>query len=320
MTMPQPAKTITELFGSGLKNWGRWGADDQIGAINFLTPEQVVRGAKCVRSGKTFPLGLEILRPGGDPSIDIRGPIKKFMSADKSDFIAGTIEPMGGGTEYADDFMMLYLQASTQVDALGHVWYDDKLYNGYDAQTTIGGLKNCDIKPIADHGIVGRGVLLDIPRYRGVDVLSANEQVTLADLLGAAEKQGVEIQKHDILLIRTGWITVFYKDGMAAMMGGGEPGITDEPELIAWYHEMEFPTHGSDTIGGECSFSPISGTVLPLHSALMVNLGSPFQELMWLEDLADDCAADGQYDFMYVCSPLRIHTGTGSPVNPLAIK
>lgn len=311
---------VSEVHKDFPKNWGRWGDADEIGALNYLDAAQAVRAAQSVRSGRRFALSLEILRPGGDPAIAIRGQVKKFMTADKGFFATGQLSPMGGGIEYCDDLVIMYLQASTQIDALGHVWYDDQLWNGYSADVTIGTLRKCSVKPMADHGIVGRGVLLDIPRYKAVQRLGANQQVTLADLLGCAESQGVALEKRDILLIRTGWLPIFYEQGMDALMGAGEPGITDEPALVHWFQEMEIPTFGSDTIGGEQSFSSVSGIVLPLHGALMRNLGIPFQEMLWLEDLAADCAADRQYDFMYVVSPLKIHGGTGSPINPLAIK
>lgn len=318
MTTTQP--NVSEAHKGYPKNWGRWGADDEIGALNFLDAEQARRAAGAVRSGKRFALGLEMLRPGGDPAIAIRGQVKKFMTADKGHFRTGQLTPMGGGIEWSDDLVIMYLQASTQIDALGHVWYDDQLWNGYSADETIGTLRRCSVKPLADHGVVGRGVLLDVARFKGVPRLRANQQVTLADLLACAEAQRTPIERRDILLIRTGWLPIFYEGGMEALMGRGEPGITDEPELVRWFQEMEIPTFGADTIGGEQSYSSVSGIVLPLHGALMRNLGIPIQEMLWLEELAADCAADGQYDFMYAVSPLKIHGGTGSPINPLAIK
>jgi kynurenine formamidase len=225
---------------------------------------------------------------------------------------------MPGGTYYSDDAFFMYLQGSTQIDALGHIWYDDQMYNGFDAGTTNGTLRRCSVKPMADHGIVGRGVLLDVAKQHGP--LQPNQLITLEMMLATAEAQGVELRKHDILLFHTGWMPRFYEGGMEALMGGGEPGISDEKELIAWFHEMEIAAQGSDTIGGERSFSDISNTTLPLHGALLRNLGVPFLEMLWLEDLAADCAQDGQYDFLLVVSPLKVHGGTGSPINPVAIK
>jgi kynurenine formamidase len=317
--MAPATPSLVEALVGAPRNWGRWGEADEIGALNFLDRREVLRGLRSATSGDVVPLGLEILRPGGDPAIAIRGQIKKFMSADKGFFANGHLQPMGGGQEYADDAVFMYLQASTHVDALGHVWYDDTLYNGYPASTTIGGLTRCSVKPIADHGIVGRGVLVDIPRHRGCTTLAANEQVTFAEFQAAAAAQGIEFQRHDIVLIRTGRITVFYEDGIDAFLGAGQPGITDEPELIRWFHEMEICGLGSDTVTAEQSISSVSGLRIPLHAALMTNLGMPFLELLWLEDLARACERAVRNSFLFVASPLRIHTATGSPLNPLAI-
>jgi kynurenine formamidase len=312
--------SISGLFRNSVKNWGRWGPDDEIGAINFLTPAEAVRGARSVRSGKTFALSLEILSPRGDPVTGIRPRPQKFMTADKGLFMNGLVQAMPGDQEYSDDIITMYLQGSTQMDALGHVWYDDTLYNGYPASSTIGTLTKNSIRPIAEHGVVGRGVLLDVARYRGVKHLET-DQITLDELLAVAAKQGITLEKHDILLIRTGRMAMLYDEGMDAFWGPeGEAGITDEPAMIAFFHEMEFPTFGTDTLASEQTISSISGGYLPLHAAFLTNLGIPFMEMLWLDDLAADCAADGQYDFQFVTSPLKVCGGAGSPINPLAIK
>lgn len=318
--MTQPAPFLVDTLAGAPRNWGRWGADDEIGAINFLDAGEVLRGLRAAISGEVIPLGLEILRPGGDPAIGIRGQVKKFMSADKGFFENGHLPPMGSGQEYADDAVFMYLQASTHVDALGHVWHNDTLYNNNPASTTTGGLRRCSVKPIADHGIVGRGVLVDIPRFRGSATLESNEQVTFAEFQAAAAAQGVEFQPHDIVLLRTGRLTVFYEHGIAAFLGTGQPGLTDEPELIRWFHTMEIAALGSDTVTAEQSVSSVTGIRIPLHAALMTNLGIPFIELLWLEELAAACARDQRNSFLFVASPLRIHTATGSPINPLAIR
>ncbi len=323
MAEQKQVKHVSEVLKDMPTNWGRWGKDDEIGAINFLTSAEVVRGARAVQSGKTFALGVPVARKEGDPIYPGRGQPTKTMAMDKGFYINECAPLFPGGLEYADDVIFMYVQGTTQYDALGHVWYDDKLYNGYDAKTTIGGLKKCSIKPIAEHGVVGRGVLLDVPRYKGVPHLQANERITLDDLKKTAEKQKVTIEKHDILVIRTGWLSLFYKNGSDAFFPGktmAEPGIGDEPELIRWFHEMEIPSFSTDTIANEQTVSDRTGVFIPLHGALLRNLGVPFNEICWLEDLADDCAKDGKYDFMFVGAPLKIVGGTGSPVNPLAIK
>jgi kynurenine formamidase len=322
-TKPPPTKAMVEHLKDMPKNWGRWGKDDELGSINFLTPQEVLRGAKSIRSGRVFTLGVPVARREGDPIYPGRGQPVKTMNMDKGFFLNGHAQPFPGGMEYADDVIFMYVQGTTQYDALGHVWYDDKLYNGYDARTTIGGLKKCSIEPIAEHGVVGRGLLLDVARYKGKAHLDPNEQITLDDLLKTAEKQKSPIEKHDILVIHTGWLKVFYDQGADAFFpnkGMAEPGITDEPALIRWFHEMEIPSLTVDTVACEQSFSSESGYFLPLHGALLRDLGIPFNEIVWLDDLAADCAKDGQYDFLFVGAPLKLVGGTGSPVNPTAIK
>jgi kynurenine formamidase len=238
-------------------------------------------------------------------------------------YLSGRAQPLPGGLEYADDVIVMYLQGTTQYDALGHVWYGDKIYNGYDAKTTIGGLQKCSIEPIANKGVIGRGILLDIARLKGKKHLDENEPIHVADLEAAAKKQNSPIEKHDILLIHTGWLKRYYDEGLAGFFPDGqmkEPGLAYSKELVKWIHEMEIPSIGSDTIATEQTWHEESGTMIPLHMALLFHLGVVFNEISWLHDLAEDCAKDGQYTFLFVGLPLKVVNGAGSPVNPAAIK
>lgn len=317
------AKSFTELLKDSPKNWGRWGAEDEVGALNFLTSAEILRGVKAVQQGKVFMLGVPVARPGGDPIYPGRGQTTRTMAMDKGHYMNGHAHAFPGGIEYADDVIFMYLQGTTQYDALGHVWYDDQLYNGFDAKTTIGALRRCSVEKIANRGVVGRGLLLDVARYKGVKHLQANEGITLDDLLKTAEKQKSPIEKHDILLIHTGWLKRFYDEGSEAFFPNKsmtEPGLSYSPELIKWFHEMEIPSFGTDTVGSEQTMHPESGTFIPLHAALLRNLGVVFNEIDWLYDLAEDCATDGQYSFLFVGAPLKVVGGAGSPVNPTAIK
>jgi kynurenine formamidase len=312
-----------EMLKDAPKNWGRWGANDELGGLNFLTREEVLKGVKAVKTGKVFTLGVPLARPQGDPLYPSRSQPIRTMAMDKGSYISGRAQPMAGGLEYADDVIVMYLQGTTQYDALGHVWYGDKIYNGYDATTTIGGLQKCSVQPLAEHGVVGRGILLDIARLKGKDSLSLGEGITVADLEAAAKKQNTKIEKHDILLIRTGWLKRFYDKGMPGIFPDGafnEPGLAYSPELVKWFYDMEIPSIGSDTIGSEQTLHDESGTTLVLHMALLCHQGVVFNEIDWLEDLADDCAKDGQYAFLFVGAPLKVVNGAGSPVNPVAIK
>lgn len=313
--------TLHELLADAPKNWGRWGPNDEIGALNFLTSEEVLRGVRSIKQGKVITLGMAIGNKGGDPVWPGRTGAQRLMTQDKSHYVAGKLSPIAGGLEYADDFVVMFLQGSTQYDALGHTWYDDKIWNGYDAMTTTGGLEKASVFPIAQRGVVGRGILLDAARARGVDALDKGEEINLPDLLDIAQKQGVTIEKHDILVLRTGFLTRFFKEGPAKFYEGfNEPGLNYSKELVQWFYEMEIPALCTDTIANETTVHKETGIALPLHAALMCNLGIALNEICDLEELGQSCAEDKQYDFLYAAAPIKFRNATGAPVNPIAMK
>jgi kynurenine formamidase len=310
-----------DLLKDSPKNWGKWGDDDEVGALNYLTPDEVLRGVRHVRQGKVFTLQIPMGHPGGDPVWPGRRGVEKLMVLDESDWIGGKAPEFPGGLHYADDYFSGFLQGSTQYDALGHVWYDGQLYNGYDATSTIGGLAKASVARIAERGVVGRGILIDMARHRGKDRLDKGETFTHTDLEEAAAAQGTRIDQRDILVIRTGFIGSWYETTPADFYDGFlEPGLTYSPELVEWFHDKEIPNLVTDTIANEVTVDPESGVALPLHNALMRNLGVTFTEICRLDDLAADCAADGQWTFLYTAAPLNVVQGTGAPVNPVVVK
>ena len=324
MTDETPKKPISmhDLLANAPKNWGRWGPDDEVGSLNFLTSEEVMRGISSVRQGKVITLGMAIGSRGGDPVWPGRTSAQRLMTRDKSHYLSGKARNSHQGLEFADDFVVMFLQGTTQYDALGHAWYDDEIWNGYDAMTTTGGLEKASVYPIAQRGVVGRGILLDVARERGVDAMEKGEEINLPEMLAVAEKQGVTIEKHDILILRTGFLTRFFKEGAAKFYEGKfiEPGLNYSKELVEWFHEMEIPALCTDTIGNETSVHKETGVALPLHAALMRNLGIGLNEICDLEELGQSCAEDKQYTFLYVAAPIKFKQATGSPVNPVVIK
>lgn len=318
--MSSENKSVADLLADAPKNWGRWGDDDEIGSLNFLTAEEVLRGVAHIKSGKVHTLQRLIGDPKGDPVWPGRSPATRTMIMDEATWDSPEAPSYPGGLHYADDKIEAFLQGSTQYDALGHVWYGGQIWNGYDARTTVGGLDKASVEPIAQRGVVGRGVLLDIARFRGKDNLEPGETVTHEDLEACAQAQGHTIEKHDILLLRTNFLKLFFEDEKAFYDNFNEPGLTYSPELVNWFHQKEIPNLVTDTIANETTYEPESGIALPLHCALMRNLGVTLTEICDLEELAADCAADGQYSFLYAAAPLKVHRATGSPVNPLAIK
>ena len=315
------APDLKDLLKDSPTNWGKWGADDEVGSLNYLGPEQVLAAVKLVSSGKIFTLQRLIGDPKGDPVWPGRLPAERTQVLDESDWDEGGKGPaFPGGLHYADDKILAFLQGSTQYDALGHVWYDGKIWNGYDARTTIGGLDKASVSAIAERGVVGRGVLLDMARFLGKDYLGAKETYTHEDLEACAKAQGVTIEKRDILIIRTNHLQLFFEIGDVFYEDFCECGLVYSPELVEWFKDKEIPNLVTDTIANEVTTDPNTGVALTLHNALMRNLGVAFTEICDLEKLAEDCAADKRYAFFYVAAPLKITQATGSPVNPVVIK
>ena len=315
-----PAPYLGDLLKDSPSNWGKWGADDEVGSLNYLGPEQVLAAARLVSSGKTFTLQRLIGDPKGDPVWPGRTPAERTQILDESNWDGDDAPAYPGGLHYADDKISAFLQGSTQYDALGHVWYGGQIWNGYDARTTIGGLEKASVEPLAQRGIVGRGILLDMARFRGKENLATAETFTHEDLLACAASQGVTIHKRDILIIRTNYLKLFFDLGEKFYEGFCEPGLVYSPELVTWFQEMEIPNLVTDTIANEVTVDPHNGVALVLHNALMRILGITLTEIADLELLADDCAADQQYEFLYVAAPLKVAKGSGSPVNPVVIK
>ncbi|MBP2329017.1 kynurenine formamidase [Kibdelosporangium banguiense] len=312
--------SLEDLLRDAPTNWGKWGPDDEVGSLNYLGAEQVIAAAGLIRSGKVFTIQRLIGDPKGDPVWPGRTPAVRTQVMDEATWDGDGGPQFPGGLHYADDKIDAFLQGSTQYDALGHVWYGGKLWNGYDARTTIGGMDRASVEPIAQRGVVGRGVLLDMARFRGKKTLDAAETYTHEDLLACADSQGVRLRPRDIILIRTNYLQLFYELGEKFYEGFCEPGLVYSPELVQWFADMEIPNLVTDTIANEVTTDPGNGVVLPLHSALMRNLGVAFTEIADLEALAADCAQDHVYEFFYAAAPIKIAKGSGAPVNPIVVK
>lgn len=314
------APSMEELLQGTPSNWGKWGDADEVGSLNYLTPAEALRGVAEIKTGRAFTLQRLIGDPQGDPVWPSRSPAVRTMLLDESTWDGDDAPAFPGGLHYADDRIEAFLQGSTQYDALGHVWYGGQIWNGYDARTTVGGLDKASVEPIAQRGVVGRGILLDMARFRGKDALDAGETFDHNDLIACAEAQGTEIKPHDIIVIRTNYIQRFFDDREKFYATFTEPGLTFSPELVEWFQQMEIPNLATDTIANEVTYDPVSGVALPLHCALMRNLGIALTEICDLEELAADSADDGQYTFLYTAAPLKVHQASGAPVNPIAIK
>ena len=300
-----------------VKNWGRWGPDDEIGTLNFVTPADVVRAAGLIRKGKVFSLALEFGQGGPQEGWGGRFNPIHTMLATGTDAVAGRQDEIK--IRYADDMITMPLQCNTQWDALGHVFYGDKMWNGYDARLvdSTGANKN-GIEKTRDR-MVGRGVLLDIPRYLGGDYLEDGFGIGNDDLEGCAKAQGVEIRRGDFVIVRTGQMEQRLAAGKwAGYAGGDAPGLRFETN--EWIHDKEIAAICADTWGCEVRPNESTQAQQPWHWVVIPMIGITMGEIFYVKDLAADCAQDGVYEFFFCAPPLPITKGCGSPINPMAIK
>jgi kynurenine formamidase len=310
-----------EFLKDSPRNWGKWGADDEIGSLNYLDAGQVLRGVQHVKQGKVHTLQVRMCDPAGDPVWPGRRGAERLMVFDEGSWHGDRAPQFPGGLHYADDFITAFLQGSSQYDALGHVWYDGQIYNGYDANTTIGGLSKASVLPIAEHGIVGRGILLDMARFRGKDSLAKGETFTHEDLIACAKAQGTEIQKRDILCIRTGWIAAYRalsaQERCSPELSARFSGLRadDETARFLWNNRVAAVT--IDNPGFEVA--PGRSEDGFLHRRLLPMLGFVIGELLDLDTLAEVCAEIGRYEFQFVAVPLPIPGGLSSPSNAMVI-
>ena len=305
-------------------NWGRWGADDQLGTLNHLRPADVVAAAGLVRTGRTFSLAIPVDDQGPQTGGFGRFNPIHLMIRDGSAAVTGaTVRDFYGGTDRhirgTDDLLILPLQSGTQWDALAHIIFDGRIYNGYDATTVGSKGAILDDIAVARDRIVGRGVLLDLPRSQGRAWLDPGEPIRGADLEACLEAQGVTVGRGDILLIRTGDMARHRAAGSwGDYAGGPAPGLA--LDAAPWLFDHDIAAIATDTWGMEVLPNETPDVFQPLHIILIVHAGLMVGEIFDLEALAADCAADGVYEFLFSAPPLPITGGVGSPVNPLAIK
>jgi kynurenine formamidase len=302
-----------------LSNWGRWGTDDQIGTLNNVAPEDIVEAGRLIRKGRVFALGLSLKEPIQSGLFGGRWNPIHTMLATGTDAKSGNQDDPAPYLRYADDAINMPCQASTQWDALCHIFLDDKMYNGYDAALVdVRGAKKLGIEHVRDK-MVGRGVLLDIARFKGVSSLEDGYGVTIDDLNDCAAVQKVEIRKGDFVIVRTGHQErCLAKKDWSGYAGGNAPGFAFE--TCYWLREKDVAAICSDTWGCEVRPNETNEANQPWHWVVIPVLGISMGEIFYLKELAEDCAEDRVYEFFFSAPPLHLPGGAGSPINPQAIK
>ncbi len=306
-----PATASWREIGKAVSNWGRWGPDDQRGTMNLIREEQVRRAAALVRKGVLFDLSIPLDASGPQLGSDRGNPVR-LMS------VTGGAAAGGGAFRYNDDVVFMPLQAGTQWDALSHVYYDGLLYNAVPADAVnAGGAHRLGIET-QSKGMAGRGVLIDVARYQGVRWLAGGQAIEPDLLENTLRSQGTDLTAGDMLLIRTGWRRKYLEDSNRATFFGDTPGIS--LHCCAWLRDHSIAAVASDNWALEVIPSEVPGESFPVHMVLIRDMGMMIGEMFDLEELADDCAGDGVYDFLLCAPVLKFTHGVGSPVNPIAIK
>jgi kynurenine formamidase len=311
--LPEPtSREAYEAVFESVKNWGKWGPNDTLGTLNYITPDRVREAASLVRSGRRVSMGIPINTVAGP---DNPSPAIHYI-VDAHDIPAGT-----GKATYASDFLGIAFHGDchTHIDALCHIAYGGQAYNGRPALEVLNshGGTTLDIDEYS-HGIVGKGVLLDIPRLRGVEWLEPGEAVSSAELEAAEAAQGVKLSEGDIFVFRLG----FHRRRLALGAwdnnpdGEGKAGLA--LDTIPWMHERKIaaflPDGDGETVPGR-----VEGIPWPVHPLQITAMGLCCADSLNLEDLAAACEEEGRWEFMVVGLPLRLPGGTGSPWNPIAI-
>jgi kynurenine formamidase len=298
---------VQQIFEQ-VKNWGRWGADDQIGALNYITPAVRTAAAATVRDGVAVSCALPL---NITPSDENTSPVLHYMVR------GGDIENATGSADFFA--IATHGMAHTHIDALCHIFHEGKMYNGRPAQqvTSAGALANAITS--GENGIVSRGVLLDVAAAKGVDFLEPGDAIAPQDLEAAEAQGGVTVREGDILLVRTGR---HLRRQRVGHWNGRETLAGLHVTCMPWLHERRVAVLGCDGIS-DVMPSRVEGrgrlAGLPVHVCTIVAMGVHLIDNAQLEELARACAERRRYEFLLTLAPLRLERGTGCPINPIAL-
>jgi kynurenine formamidase len=307
-----PVKYTTAQIAALLEkvsNWGRWGKEDQRGALNFISNEKRAAAARLVDSGATVSLSVPLATR---PSRDNPRPVTHLMI--RSGVIGHPLESSGAADYFAIEPHGL---ATTHLDALCHHFWRGRMYNGFDmGEVDFQGAHKCAID-VAREGVISRGVLLDIPKIRGTEWLEPGDAIHPEDLDAAERDHRVAVGEGDVLLIRTGRFKLRRTKGAAAIALGAMPGL--HAACLEWLHQRRVAVLGSDAISDVLPSGYDAPLRMPIHTGTLVMMGVHLIDNAELEGLAEKCARESRYAFMFSLLPLVLERGTGSPANPVAL-
>ena len=310
MAESQGTRADVEALARQVSNWGRWGAEDERGALNFITPEASAAAAALVREGTTVSCALELAKA---PAADNPTPVMHMMTGAGDAIDQGRLR----GLQSTGDYFAIapHGMANTHLDALCHILDEGKMYNGFDASEvrSTGALRNSILA--GEEGIASRGVLLDIAALHGAEWLEPGTAIGVDDLEAAEAREGVRARRGDILLIRTGRDTRREAEGAWPPLEG-LAGL--KMEALPWLHEREIAVLGCDGVSDVLP-SGVEGSPLPIHHVIITYMGVHLIDNARLGPLGRACAERGRWEFLLTLAPLRLAGGTASPINPIAM-
>jgi kynurenine formamidase len=303
------------------RNWGRWGPDDVLGTVNFIDDAKRRQAAGLVRRGMSISLSQSFDTDGPQHGWRRRTNPVHTMTDTGTDAALGK-QGFPHGLGGADDVIAMPLQCSTQWDGLGHIFDHGMAWNGRRAQDVV--TSDGDLVTGIEHlasPLVSRGVLLDVGRVVGDDgelpdgfaITEDHVTATMADHGSTAA-----VGRGDIALVRTGRLARARREGWNGYAGGPAPGLSFS--TAGWLHRTEIAAIATDTWGFEVRPNEFAEAFQPLHQVVIPNMGLLIGEMWDLDALADDCAADGVYEFLLAAAPLKVTGAVGAPLNPLAVK
>ena len=285
-----------ENWMTELSNWGRWGRGDQLGALNLITPAKRVEAAKLVKTGVSVSLAHNY---SVNPDLGLPPPFDQEISM------------LNTPGEYVMERVSFSYHGGihSHLDALCHVLWQGEMYNGFSkSDVNEDGCQKLGIANVKQ-GILTRGILMDIPRLKGVDYLPPGTAVYIEDLEAWEEQTGVRVSPGDVIFVRTGrWAT----PGSA---GPGSAGL--HASVAPWLRERDVAIVGGD-YANDAIPSGVQGVFLPIHQLAIVAMGVRLFDNLDLEALAEEAVRQGRWEFMLSASPIPVEGGVGSPMNPIA--
>lgn len=293
-----------------ISNWGRWGADDELGTLNLITPGVRSRAARLVTEGISISCGRLDL----EPSVLNTSPAEHRMLSHGEE----SHEGYGAGTDFIG--ISYHGPGHTHLDALSHVFFDARMYNGRPSSAVATtGARHGSVSAMED-GIVTRGVFLDVAAARGVPYLRPDEPVTPAELDTASVREGVDLRPGDALVLYVGRLLRREAEGIGAerTADGAVCAAGLGAACLDWLREKDVALLMSDG-GNDALPGRIGRATFPIHIGAVTYLGMPLIDNAVLQRLHRHCVATSRWEFLLTVAPLVYPGGTGSPVNPLAV-